>query len=582
MSLELLFPRQASELESWSSTHIRCVKCRRIKFDSADLNGCVSPTCHDPTHCYCIRCAIRIIEQSLSLLNEIPTCIISDCGKPFDLSQPTMFNALNERLPRQYSTPKSHSIAQYKHEAYLVNGYIRVHNHELTIIPTALTALIHNFYKLVCHSYRGCEMCHGVKRPPLIPCEPCQSSGFQRCSEQHCINGIMTIQSCIDCPMVSECYCRVMQSRRIDFHCSECNGSGIIYDTANYCGRCRGGGRSTSMCQSCDGKGQLVCRYCWGHGAVKPPDCEACLGNGGIIYPDFHKIIRQQKYCHQCGLYRPQNGIGYWSGCGHTFCDACGAKSVRNGLEADRIPICMVRDCKQELDEQEMVLYWKDDRVYGVSYVEKLKTLKYRKDRFLCCVCVPNIWHLNKESISFSHCGHLASSNCVSCYIWASINAKYNPLCPRCHQGIEIEDIKKICGTRAVHTVFKWRLKALFLLPQQIQNEKVLPVQYRYATTLYTTDMQSMGDKMVEFLCLTSIKVEDLMCIKIVTCRSKNAVFQLHFNDVQTAWKIGTEIEALISRNVSYTWRWCFPWFHNIASINRMDAGYTNNPMYHQ
>eukprot|EP01084_Bolivina_argentea_P154399 269151_1 len=93
----------------------RCICCHGydLLFDKFS-----SPNCFDEFHCYCIKCALKIINQSLSLYNQIPNCVIPNCNMEFNISLST---AINLELFVQYKI----DIKQYEKDQILLHAYIQ-------------------------------------------------------------------------------------------------------------------------------------------------------------------------------------------------------------------------------------------------------------------------------------------------------------------------------------------------------------------------------------------------------------------------------------------------------------------------
>eukprot|EP01083_Nonionella_stella_P023268 64341_1 len=588
----------------WSPGPI-CVSCSFLfesQASSRARNGFIfsSSRCKQ-SHFYCNSCVARLMTQSLSLLNEMPTCIVPECNEPFKFTI-TQSISLNAFLSFPYQAQKI-NIKQYQADARLVHGYIRQksqNNHSL--MPLDLISIIHDFYKLVCYTLLDCTSCYSVGYHTK-PCSKCDARGYTELCLQ-CVNGQITSKTSEPCPScggfghrvstrLCECGCLHDQSKEIA--CNACDGWGIrrVAGRRGECASCDGTGR-TPRCVICLGigtictvddcelcKGERVvstvttcgvclgsgnhtqkCTQCSGKGTCNERVCYDCNGNGGLLCTDFNKVIRKQKYCHKCNLFYPQNTIMNWSDCGHTFCHKCliTSRYIETELVACRIPLCMANKCTQELN---------DNFDYPLETAAesrwRLRRLKFIKDKFRCCVCKE--WHLDKAKILFSRCGHALVKKCAVDYISRRINARTIPKCPDCGVGIETEDISAMCGARYMHIVeallYNTRMKALIVsrvtFPYHRDIQDVSKVLKLRNANLYAHDAE-IKDKLLDLVSLTSIKVEDMDYIQIVASRSGIALFKLCFKNVQSARNIWCEVSDLIQKNSAYR-SWYVGWW---------------------
>eukprot|EP01084_Bolivina_argentea_P105791 189448_1 len=453
--------------------------CKQCGVKSTLNNLFVSPNCFvrgKTDHYYCTGCASKIINESLSLLNETPKCIIRNCNKSFNIS---FSKAINKKLFTRYKT-KRKKVKQYKNDELLLHGYIRQHKNNNNSFPTDIIQLVHDFYKLSFLTALPCENCNSKG---LQKCNKCNGDGTYTSQCTSCKDGIIykPIDNCPYClkgkqHIMVKCNCfmnyyAVCSScdgfgTNKGLICSSCNGSGEIcpnncnngyFITVIDCDYCKGLGEIYTMlsCDLCDGKKYYsdVCCECKGMGNAT--ECDQCETLGGIFYTDFNKVISRQTYCYLCGKYYPNNMIIYWSGCRHTFCNTCIFQSDYIEIEMyceSKIPVCPVDDCNQELSEECMQLMYTyynydSDMIDGLIYT--LSFLKYSNTKFECYLC--ECWHPNEDMIELSECGCKCSKECCKILIETYVSDGTIALCDCCGDEIDMNDIELICGKFYVH-----------------------------------------------------------------------------------------------------------------------------------
>eukprot|EP01084_Bolivina_argentea_P121243 214869_1 len=385
-----------------SSTPFECIECSRcVLFDELY----VSPNCfsdNQTNHYYCIHCASKIINESLSLLNETPKCIISSCNKSFNVS---LSKVINHELFSQYQL-NDNNISQYKNDEFLLYGYIR-ENKKLTsrLFPKEIIALIHDFYKLVFFTKLPCDNCNNTG---YDKCHMCNGKGNCTSKCTFCTNGSITkTLICPDCEngkqkIRPDCRCflnyyavcrscdgfgwRVIKANK-KIECKSCNGLGNFCDCMSTCNNCNGLGKLNikSKCIFCDSKGNAIikCIQCDGSSIM---ECYKCESKGNIWYTDFKKVISKQSYCNKCNIYKSNNDIIYWSKCRHTYCYNCVLNSdkifknsnlffsfdtnyIERQLSLGQIPMCLMNNCCEELVEKDLKLIYKfSSDIHGKYY----------------------------------------------------------------------------------------------------------------------------------------------------------------------------------------------------------------------
>eukprot|EP01084_Bolivina_argentea_P105789 189446_1 len=125
-----------------------CVVCRRYQYSSYSMiywSGC--------NHLYCQDCAAHIINQSLSLLNEIPKCTYKQCNSSLTINYK---GCINNQLLQKYQFKGDFRV--YYHEQCLIFGYIKNMKCK-SIVPTEVMILIWDYYNTIYHKNTSCNTC---------------------------------------------------------------------------------------------------------------------------------------------------------------------------------------------------------------------------------------------------------------------------------------------------------------------------------------------------------------------------------------------------------------------------------------
>eukprot|EP01084_Bolivina_argentea_P239157 401970_1 len=156
-----------------SRSNTQCICCNKHIDNDALIdtsNKYISPNCLQ-YHFYCTTCALTIINQSLSLYNQAPKCIVSTCNQPFNISSSKI---INSKLFEQYDV----NIKQYNHDKYLLYAYIRQNKNNIKLFPVDIIELINSFYKLILITKMSCDNCYNSTYNKQIECNKCESNGY--------------------------------------------------------------------------------------------------------------------------------------------------------------------------------------------------------------------------------------------------------------------------------------------------------------------------------------------------------------------------------------------------------------------
>jgi len=317
-------------------------------------------------HCYCIECADKVINDSLSIHNQPPKCMHSDCDQPLDHehAQSIPIN-LRTALSPKYKTHREqmHVVSDYEQSESLVAGYLRIESPS-DRVPNDVAWIIFDFFRLIYFSRTRCLLCE-CKGYEYMSCTQCEGRGKVESKCVHCErkdnrSGLITIDP---------------YSYR-DRLCIECGGTGTAMSLVSYrlCTRCKGTGsnaldhRNTNMnryfwdyrrmkmveidrsCNYCRDSGSWgrQCSECEGR-TFKVFPCRNCDGSKVVMALDFKKLCERQSLCEKCGLYSPNDQIVYWSGCGHIACSECCGKHIARELRRRRVPRCLKMGCARTL-----------------------------------------------------------------------------------------------------------------------------------------------------------------------------------------------------------------------------------------
>eukprot|EP01084_Bolivina_argentea_P000994 1827_1 len=139
----------------------------------------------------------------------------------------------------------------------------------------------------------------------------------------------------------------------------------------------------------------------------------------------------------------------YWSKCNHIFCYQCMIPYISNKIHSDIIPICLVKNCKQELVEEDMNQF--TARYRQISHLKtKLKILIGRKGKSQCSIC--HRWDFDASLVLWSQCYHQYHQKCGQKHIENTLPSKKSvfnflkkesiPVCcqENCDQMLNIAD----------------------------------------------------------------------------------------------------------------------------------------------
>eukprot|EP01083_Nonionella_stella_P001781 5101_1 len=225
----------------------RCIKCHKKTFPEQEF---VWSRCN---HKYCNKCATKMINQSLALLNQIPKCIhsqdhVTTCNQVLsnstgDLLRDSLLkrykvqntprcvkrgchtllsnlngDILRDHLPKKYDVSNDIATLNTHHySAYLVCGYIRSIR-QSTHHRSEMIGLIFKYYELQMSTKTGCYNCDSVGHI-VHECSACHGFGYT--------------ESC---------------TTNTDYNLFKCRGSGF---NRRKCKNCNGQGKIPFMCHRC-------------------------------------------------------------------------------------------------------------------------------------------------------------------------------------------------------------------------------------------------------------------------------------------------------------------------------------------
>ena len=482
-----------------------CIKCKLQN----DINQRFTWTkCH---HEYCVKCASNIMNESLSLSNEIPRCIYPSCiqllsNEHADSIKFSLLSRYQIQLPIQH----------FDTNQFLIYGYTRENSQTLDIIPSDIIFAISNYVTIIyynkidCYVCQGygecisnctrcngygtssyCECCYGQGYiQDEIDCNSCDMTGHIQC--YNCKGNGSLRRICKTCDGIGYCYHDILdpeilnqeisvaisdltmtqrQKTRVRLYCTDCKEKrekGYYDDPFNnrVCEECAGFGRNPKyLCKDCGGNGKITqrlnCWLCSGTGRKKGgnKDCLSCRKTGQI-----------QSVCWLCNGNKQVVFLDLKKTClNQTWCmkcyqwypnnwmyrwsDKCGhqfcKKCMRNHMEDfGGVNGCMADGCNMKIG--------------GI--------LELYNDMFICRLC--GLWKLKVGGDMFiwSGCHHKYCRKCVKNYVkkWFKI---FPDIVPRCNQincdkrlmlvdarkfGIQKEDYMKLKGVRNKMKLRKW------------------------------------------------------------------------------------------------------------------------------
>eukprot|EP01084_Bolivina_argentea_P123332 218559_1 len=135
-------------------------------------------------------------------------------------------------------------------------------------------------------------------------------------------------------------------------------------------------------------------------------------------YIDLNKVILFQQRCILCHKYYLVDKIFFWPDCDHAFCSQCilsHLNTIEGTIETNKIPICVVNDCKSELSKKSLESIYKfsvdvDKNWVRVYHATSLDIMHKKKTCFECKLCTN--WH-QKEDLFLLGCGCTVTTNCI-------------------------------------------------------------------------------------------------------------------------------------------------------------------------
>ena len=310
-----------------------CISCSEKSF--------CNPLVIECGHQYCHQCLAKIINESLSLLNQIPKCIYPDC------------NQLTTRRPRHLVSRKykpKHSFIQSESLLLLLHGYVS----KSYMIPDDIILLIFNYCYLIYDIEVTCDNCCGSGK---------QFDCYTRCDT--CNNVLYDIfkYKCWSCG----------EGKRIKFlkvvQCRRCWGDGTIMrlDFKKIC-------NNQSLCIKCNTYSLNDRIFYWTE--CKHIYCAQCFTKLRVIkdnFKTFPKCIASECYqaldkmrtvfeCTKCESYHMYKDLFLWSVCEHPYSKMCAKECVDLQFKPSefklidifkQIPKCCHANCNEKIKEKE-------------------------------------------------------------------------------------------------------------------------------------------------------------------------------------------------------------------------------------
>ena len=365
----------------------RSASCSKCKCYIMHFNCIYWTKCN---HFYCPHCAMKMINDALSIHNQVPKCIDPNCGEPLGIKEAdSLFTRWTGLLPRYRIGREMRIVSNLKKQDLLFVGYIRIES-ENSHFPDDITGIIFNFLRLMIYKKIECNVCDGKgyeacackrcgQRGYLLDCTACNSTGkcmirnvCIKCCGTGAEDSSYLCRGCsgtgiyaapcrwcygtgIDSDGYTSCRCVGCQGTgEYRTPCQQCDGSGI-YMHRGHCDICNGSGETfrRAPCRQCNGSGsqKRVCTECDGHKIAEYP-CAECQGEREVMALDLKTLCDKQSLCVKCGKYTRNDLIRYWSGCKHTVCGECGEGHIEFELKLQqRIPQCPVKGCGHQLEQ---------------------------------------------------------------------------------------------------------------------------------------------------------------------------------------------------------------------------------------
>eukprot|EP01084_Bolivina_argentea_P060617 110733_1 len=489
------------------STDYSCMQC----------NNQVAISWSQCKHRYCSECISQIINEHLTLRNEIPKC--PECLVTINIQKISQ-RKFKSSYPEKYKLKIT--FKEYTNMEKLIHGYIRKQHY---IIPNSLTLLIFDFYYLNYVKPVKCDKCISLKRPisayDIAACACCPYPPFAPFIEH------MTLYEATKLNVNDEIDHRDHVGRFITATIIQKQGTNLkihyngwsskwdvwsdftveLYRFAKYKSisnrpahrllslekgsyidinprRRYYGWRYTEIrrfdiksgqvqvvynIDNIDNKSYLYWMHLDNQSEIAPfttmckndisiqKDCDKC-----VLVLDFNKLCHKQKVCIKCNEFHPLDCVIFWPKCKHVLCITCLMKYAKDSLMQNKIPVCPVVDCHNDIaqTEHEMnghnitflynSLQTQDtiDLSQYMLYNRRLKLLLYRKDRFECSIC--NKWHKNddmfikkntkntknKRLFYYKPCQHKYGNKCYR-YLMHSTNCGHSD-CLQCLAKCEI------------------------------------------------------------------------------------------------------------------------------------------------
>eukprot|EP01084_Bolivina_argentea_P198898 340451_1 len=323
----------------------------------------------------------------------------------------------------------------------------------------------------------NCEQCdqNGIHQYD-VKCSICHGSGAHIKSHQctKCDGGGICVAVCRKCGGDGR-FIRNGYDKGICFTCNgmsaytqncfRCDGSGICKQKKD-CWRCKGTCviSKRELCINCKGANnyQQECDNCNGKGEKKY-ECSNCDGHKQILGIDYNKLCDRQSLCDNCNRYFPNDMVFNWSKeCCHTFCYQCISLSVKNQINDNRVPICLIYNCPQNLVMKQLQLM----NIIENEYYNKLNKLLSKPYKCHKCAKMTS----SKHEFSWTKCGHKFCKKCASKIINQSLCINKKPRCIvlQCNQLLNNRDAGILNDSLLMRYQFTSKEMRKYYNPQEI------------------------------------------------------------------------------------------------------------------
>eukprot|EP01083_Nonionella_stella_P036213 98825_1 len=485
-------------------------------------------------HKYCTQCFKDHVNQSLSVLNEVPTCMHQDCDQILNIAKAKLHFIISKNLKSRYEITTTFEAC--KRNNNLMFGFTRNIQH----IPTEIVFIILDYYDL---DYSQSVPCNDCILWPLPDVQPLHKySAFSEymlsASEVQSREWATKWNECCDLKLLNEesvnrfaKYKSISRRPCHRFDFDSFKNHSLIQVNPRHQGWKRGiirrfdqdSAQVQIVYNDNDGRQRLYWTHLDNCSEIRAlPEtiqsfsgpCPTCNDQKYLMTLDLQRLCKRQLLCVKCKEYYPTKYIIYWSCCCHVVCVECLLPLVKDEItKIHRIPVCPHTNCANEIQQNNAWYLYEllRDNNDEFHLKRQLQILFDIKDSFKCSYCLE--WHANKdmfvderrdcnhddkysvqcrnEQILF--CGH---SDCVHCSAtcevclqstinlhlipWAICGHKYHRKCAQKYMNEWIPEKKSVFNAN----------KNTFLIPLCISRDCKQLVDVQCAAFIGATQYQ--------------------------------------------------------------------------------------------